>query len=132
MPCIYTDGFLLLDIKTTGFIQLSKFFIIDLLLPLFLLVTISETLSFPWVHHSVVDLTFCFTEKIETTTHELSSFPPLIAHVRLHILQELISLPPPPCNFSLYSFYPGTFILMMGMFMAPELSFEPESFLLLL
>ena len=94
MPCIYTGGFLLLDIKTQWFQQI--FFIIHLLLPLFLLVAVSETLSFPWVHHSVVDLTFCFTEKIETTTHELSSFLPLIAHIRLHILQDRISLPPPP------------------------------------
>lgn len=87
--------------------------------------------SFPWVHHSVVDLTFCFTEKIVATTHELSSFLPLIAHLRLPVFshspridQSFFSY-----SFSLYSFSPGTFILMIDMFVALELSFEPQSLL---
>lgn len=42
----------------------------------------SKTKSFPWVHHSVVDLTFCFVEKMEATKRELSTFVSLICTLK--------------------------------------------------
>lgn len=75
MPCILTWLFFLL--VSTGFLYLSKVFIINLLADVPVpFSNYSKNLSFLWVHHSVVDFTFCFTEKTEATKRELSTFPP--------------------------------------------------------
>lgn len=46
--------------------------------------------SFPWVHHSVVDLTFCFTEKVERPLNMKSNFLLLMCTLKSTLISSLL------------------------------------------